>query len=226
MPKVETREYRIMPAMAAVKRAEGDPGTAAAEEAAEKSYKVRGYATTFNDPYVLYEGSNGEQIFEVIDGHAFDDADMSDVIMQYDHSGMVYARTRNGSLNIGTDEHGLWIEADLSLTEESRKLYDAIDKGLIDRMSFCFTIAADDWDSRTNTSTVLKIAKLYDVSAVSIPANPGTDISAERKKRMDGAIQEARAERLAEEARKRKIKILRTRARAVRAMGAAGKENK
>ncbi len=208
MPKVETREYRMMPVMQ-IRAEEGEES---------RGYKVRGYATTFGEPYVLYEDWDGNPIYEVIDAHAFDEADMSDVIMQFDHAGMVYARTRNGSLIIGTDEHGLWIEADLSLTEESRKLYDAIDKGLIDRMSFCFTVEEDSWNRETNTSTVLKIAKLYDVSAVSIPANPGTDISAERKKRMDGAIQEAQAERLAKEARKRKIRILRARARAIKAM--------
>ena len=209
MPKVNSREYRIMPVM-----------QARTEEGEAKSFKVRGYASTFDEPYELYQDWDGNPIYEVIDRHAFDEADMTDVIFQYDHAGMVYARTRNGSLEIGTDDHGLWIEADLGLTEESRKIYDAIVKGLIDRMSFCFTIAEDGetWDKKTNTSTVTKISKLYDVSAVSIPANPGTDISAERKQRMDGAIQEARAERLADEMRQRKIKILRAKAKAAMAM--------
>lgn len=209
MPKVNSREYRIMPVM-----------QARTEEGEAKSFKVRGYASTFDEPYELYQDWDGNPVYEVIDRHAFDQADMADVIFQYDHAGMVYARTRNGSLEIGTDDHGLWIEADLGLTEESRKIYDAIVKGLIDRMSFCFTIAEDGetWDKKTNTSTVTKISKLYDVSAVSIPANPGTDISAERKQRMDGAIQEARAERLADEMRQRKIKILRAKAKAAMAM--------
>ena len=209
MPKVNSREYRIMPVM-----------QARTEEGEAQSFKVRGYASTFDEPYELYQDWDGNPVYEVIDRHAFDEADMTDVIFQYDHAGMVYARTRNGSLEIGTDDHGLWIEADLGLTEESRKIYDAIVKGLIDRMSFCFTIAEDGetWDKKTNTSTVTKISKLYDVSAVSIPANPGTDISAERKQRMDGAIQEARAERLADEMRQRKIKILRAKAKAAMAM--------
>ncbi|MBQ8074287.1 MAG: HK97 family phage prohead protease, partial [Clostridia bacterium] len=138
-------------------------------------------------------------------------------IMQFDHTGMVYARTRNGSLTVSTDDHGLWVEADLGLTEDSRKLYDAISKGLIDRMSFCFTVREDVWDKETRTSIIMQIDKLYDVSAVSIPANPGTDIAAERKKRMDGAIQEERAERLAQEALKRRIQRLKVRAKAIRA---------
>lgn len=212
MPKVSEREYRAMPVLQIRAMEEG------AEES--QSFRVRGYAATFDEPYKLYEDWDGNPIFEQIDAHAFDEADMSDVIMQFDHAGMVYARTRNGSLTVGTDDHGLWIEADLGLTEESRKLYDAIAKGLIDRMSFCFTVAegGDDWDKETRTSTIMQVEKLYDVSAVSIPANPGTDIAAERKKRMDGAIQEARAERLSKEARTRRIQKLKVRAKAAAAM--------
>ena len=210
MPKVSTREYRTMPVLTrAMEPAEG---------AAEPSYKVRGYATTFGEKYVLFEDLDGDPVYEVIDAGAFAEADMDDVIMQFDHAGMVFARTRNGSLQVGTDEHGLWIEADLGLTEESRKLYDAIDKGLIDRMSFCFTIEEERFDKATKTSTIYRIGKLYDVSAVSIPANPGTEIAPERMKRMDGEIQEARAERLAEDIRRRKIKILRAKSKAVKAM--------
>lgn len=206
MPKSEKREYRSMPLMI---RAE------AAESGAEHGYKVRGYASTFNEPYDLMEGWDGEMIREVIDPHAFDDADMTDVIMQYDHAGMVFARTRNGSLRLSIDEHGLLAEADLSLTQDSRNLYEAISAGLVDRMSFCFTIAEDgeDYDKKTHISTIRKIEKVYDVSAVSIPANPGTEISAERKRRMDGAIQEERAERLAADAMQKRIRILRMRIR-------------
>lgn len=206
MPKSEKREYRSMPLMI---RAD------AAEDGAERGYKVRGYASTFNEPYDLMEGWDGEMIREVIDPHAFDDADMTDVIMQYDHAGMVFARTRNGSLRLSIDEHGLLAEADLSLTQDSRNLYEAISAGLVDRMSFCFTIAEDgeDYDKKTHISTIRKIEKVYDVSAVSIPANPGTEISAERKRRMDGAIQEERAERLAADAMQKRIRILRMRIR-------------
>ena len=206
MPKSEKREYRSMPLMIRADAAEGG---------AEHSYKVRGYASTFNEPYDLMEGWDGEMIREVIDPHAFDDADMTDVIMQYDHAGMVFARTRNGSLRLSIDEHGLLAEADLSLTQDSRNLYEAISAGLVDRMSFCFTIAEDgeDYDKKTHISTIRKIEKVYDVSAVSIPANPGTEISAERKRRMDGAIQEERAERLAADAMQKRIRILRMRIR-------------
>ena len=205
MPKNDRREYRTMPVMA-VARAEGEE---------KPSYKVRGYASTFNEPYVLFEDWDGNEYKEIIDPHAFDGADMEDVIMQYDHMGMVFARTRNGSLTLSIDDHGLLAEADLSLTEDSRRMWEAIETGLVDRMSFCFVIAEDgeELDKATHTSRITKITKVYDVSAVSIPANPGTEISAARKRFLDGVIQEERTERSAAEARAKKIKILHMRAK-------------
>ena len=213
MPKNERREYRSMPVMA-VQRAEGEEGP---------SYKVRGYASTFEEPYVLYEDWDDGPVYEVIDPHAFDEADMEDVIMQYDHMGMVFARTRNGSLAISIDEHGLLVEADLSLTQDSRRMWEAISTGLVDRMSFCFVIAegGEKFDRATKTSRVTKIVKVYDVSAVSIPANPGTEISAARKRFLDGVIQEERTERSAAEARAKRIQILRLKAKAARAQRSA-----
>ena len=213
MPKCDGREYRNMPVMA-VQRAEED---GAAEGA--KGFRVRGYASTFEEPYQLMEDWDGNAIYEVVDPHAFDSADMSDVIMQFDHSGMVFARTRNGSLTIGTDDHGLWIEADLSLTTDSRKLYESIETGLVDRMSFCFTIEEESYNKENRTWRVMKIGKVYDVSAVSIPANPGTDISAARKRILDGVIEEERTERSAAEARQKKIRMLMVRAKLAGAMG-------
>lgn len=207
MPKRNEREYRSMPVMQI---------RAAEAEGEAKSYKVRGYACTFNEPYVLYQDMDGA-IYEQVDPRAFDGCDMSDVIFQYDHQGMVYARNSNESLTISVDDHGLLIEADLGLTEESRKIWEAINVGLITRMSFCFTITDDHWDEKSKTDTITRIGKLYDVSAVSIPANPGTEISTARKAFLDGVIQEKRAERLAAEERARKIKILQLKAKAARA---------
>lgn len=167
-------------------------------EGAETDYKVRGYASTF-EPYVLWD--DGEtKIFEQIDANAFDDADMTDVIFLYNHTGMVYARQKNGTLSLSTDTHGLFTEADLSSTSSSRELYEAIRSGLIDQMSFAFTVADDDYDKKTHTRTIHRIAKVYDVSAVSIPANPGTDIAAvSARDYANGVIDAERAERLAKE---------------------------
>ena len=168
----------------------------------EKRYRVRGYATTYNEPYTLYSDDDIE-IREQVAPEAFADADMSDVIMQYNHEGRVFARTRNNTLSLTSDEHGLLIEADLGGTEIGRQLFDEIDGGYTDRMSFGFTVDADEVSEEREKGkrtiylrTITRIGKLYDVSAVSIPANDGTEISA--RSLVDGLIEKEKAERLIE----------------------------
>lgn len=183
-----------------------------------ENYVVRGYATTFNEPYTLYED---EEIIirEQVSPDAFKTTDMNDVIFQYDHVGRVYARTSNNTLNLEIDSHGLLIEADLGGTEEGRKLHEEIKGGYTNKMSFGFTVTDDEYNEFTeeNTSkrvylrTITAVGKLYDVSAVSIPANDGTEISA--RNLCDGVIAKIEAERLkkAEEERAAKRKELETR---------------
>ena len=174
---------------------------------------VEGYATTFGQPYVLYDF--GDYIVrEQIDPHAFDECDMSDVIMQYDHRGRVFARTRNKTLSMSTDKHGLKIRAALGGTELGRQLYEEIRGGYTDRMSFGFTVAEDKRevteDHTRNVTTVLrtitKVKKLYDVSAVSIPANDTTEISA--RSVADGVIEALKEqERLKADKRQEREKL-------------------
>ena len=174
---------------------------------------VEGYATTFNQPYQLY-ASDDMIINEQVDARAFSDALVSDVIFQMNHEGRVYARTRNNTLEITPDEKGLFIRADLSGTEEGRKLYEEIKGGYLDRMSFGFTVAEDRTEKtadnpRTYLRTISKVARLFDVSVVSIPANDFTEISA--RSYVDGILDKERADALAAEQRerqKRKIRIL------------------
>lgn len=176
----------------------------------ENDLIVEGYATTFNLPYELY--NFGDYIVqEQIDRHAFDNCDMSDVIFQYDHSGRVMARTRNKTLELSTDDHGLKIRAHLGGTELGRQLYEEIKGGYTDRMSFRFIVGKNkreviEEDHERNVTTVLRtiesISKLYDVSAVSIPANEATDISA--RSAADGVIDGLREqERLQDEKRQK-----------------------
>jgi hypothetical protein len=164
----------------------------------ENDYKVRGYASTF-EPYVLYS-YDGVDYSERIDPHAFDKADMSDVIFLYNHEGMVYARQKNGTLTVDVDGHGLLIEADLSSTSQSKEVYEAIRSGLVDQMSFAFTVEDDEYDKTTHTRIIHRIGKVYDVSAVSIPANPGTDIATvSARNYFNGVIETEQAERLERE---------------------------
>ena len=165
----------------------------------EERMVVTGYASTFDEPYELFRGDDYE-VWEVVDRHAFDETDMTDVIMQYDHQGRVFARKKNNTLMIDPDDKGLFIRADLGGTDIGRQLYQEIRGGYTDKMSFGFTVAEDDREMNEDkngymkvTRTIKKIGKLYDVSAVSLPANPGTSISARFR---DGAIAEIEAERL------------------------------
>ena len=160
---------------------------------------VEGYATTFNEKYLLWE-EDGYEVWEQVDARAFDETDMSDVIMQYNHEGRVFARLSNGTLELDADEHGLKVRADLGGTEIGRQLYEEIKGGYTNKMSFGFTVKTDDVENKKEdaktviTRTITEIAKLYDVSAVSIPANDGTTISA--RSFSDGVIAEAEAERM------------------------------
>lgn len=170
---------------------------------------VEGYATTFDQEYPLWD--IGEYaVFESIDRHAFDDTDMSDTIMQYDHEGRVFARIKNGTLKLTADEHGLKIRADLGGTELGRQLYEEIKGGYTDKMSFGFTVSKDERTEEhlENNRTVIHrkitgIKKLYDVSAVSLPANDATEISA--RSCGEGFIEAARMEHEAIMERQRKI---------------------
>ena len=162
---------------------------------------VRGYASTFNEPYELY--NDGQYILrEQVDPNAFNEADMDDVIMQYNHEGKVYARTSNGTLDVSIDDKGLAIRADLGGTEAGRELYEEIKGGYTTKMSFGFTVDEEKREQTENREdgtitvlrTITKIRKVYDVSAVSIPANDGTSISV--RQLTDGVIGELEAERL------------------------------
>ena len=175
------------------------------------SMVVEGYATTFDQPYELYRDSE-LVINEQVDKRAFDEANVGDVIFQMNHEGRVYARTRNNTLEITPDEKGLFIKADLSGTEEGRKLYEEIKGGYLDRMSFGFTVAEDRTEKtaenpRTYLRTITKIGRLFDVSAVSIPANDFTEISA--RSFVDGILDKEKAEALEAEQRRRQIQKIR-----------------
>ena len=175
------------------------PVSTGAEKRFDSDFYVEGYASTFNDPYMLYK-FDGVEYWEVIDPDAFRDCDMSDVIYLYDHEGRVFARQSNGTLIVEPQLHGLFVAADLGSTSSSRSMYEDIAAGLVTRMSWAFM---PDWDSvedvydeesKRLTSTIHRVTKVYDVSAVSLPADPNTEISA--RSHFDGAIERIEAERL------------------------------
>ena len=183
------------------------------EEAPEERKVVKGYASTFNEPYTLYENDDW-RFKEVVDSRAFDNTDMSDVIMQYDHEGRVFARMSNNTLTVVPDGRGLLIEADLGGTELGRQLFEEIRGGYTNKMSFGFTVDGEDIldtkdvDGKALTvRTITSVRKLYDVSAVSLPANDATSISV--RSLTDGEIERIQAERLeAEKLELRRKKLM------------------
>ena len=202
MPQTNDREYRNM--VLEVRKIEDDT---------DNDMIVTGYASTFNEPYTLYEMDDW-RLDEIVDARAFDNTDMSDVIMQYDHEGRVFARISNDTLKVAPDERGLLIEANLGGTELGRQLYEEIRGGYTNKMSFGFIVDGDEIvDSKdengkdVTTRTITSVRKLYDVSAVSLPANDATSISV--RSLTNGEIERIRAERLEAEKlelRRRKIK--------------------
>lgn len=205
----EGRQYRNIDVSTFERRAEGDT---------EKT--VSGYATTFNQPYELYRNAWNGYVYiirEQVDKDAFADTDLADVIMQYDHEGRVFARTSNNTLELDPDEHGLHIRANLGGTELGRQLFEEIEGGYTTKMSFGFRVGKDkreeteERDEETGITTVtvlrtiLSISKLYDVSAVSLPANDATSISA--RKLCEGEIEQFREEILKREDQRKRIRI-------------------
>lgn len=156
---------------------------------------VRGYASTF-DPYTLYQGDD-YTLREQIMPTAFDGADMSDIVFLRDHTGQVYARTKNGLLVVRADGHGLLTEVDLTKTEAARAMMEDIRIGNYSQMSFSFTVAEDRFEEKDGVITryIEKMKKVYDVSAVAFPANPGTNIGLSYRSLFDGAIEEILTER-------------------------------
>ena len=175
------------------------------------SHWVEGYASTF-EPYVLFrDEETGIDYSEQIRPTAFDGADLSDVVFRVDHEGAVYARTSARTLEVNTDEHGLAIRADLSKTQRARELYEDIKAGNYPKMSFAFVVAEDHFDRATHTRIIDRIAKVFDASPVSFPANPTTELSVSTRDYFNGVIEVEKAERLEREKReiqKKKLKLL------------------
>ena len=126
---------------------------------------------------------------------------MSDVIFVKDHEGTVFARTKNGTLQLSVDDHGLKVRADMSKTSSARAAFEEIESGMYDQMSFAFTVNDDEYDKKNHKRTIRGLKKLYDTSFVGFPANPGTDIGVATRSYFDGVIEAERAERLEREAK-------------------------
>ena len=141
---------------------------------------IEGYAIVFNQETLIGDREHG--FTEVIDKRSLDGADLEDVPLKYNHTDnrLILARTRNGSLTFQIDDHGLKIRAELIDTQSNRDVYQSIVAGLLDKMSFAFTVKSQSWDrsGEVPKRTITQIDRLYDVSVVDLPAYEGTSIDA------------------------------------------------
>lgn len=176
-------------------------------EDGENQDYVHGVPVVFNTPTCLWE-YEGVKFYEQIDRHAFDNCDMSDVIFNYNHGGRVAARIRNNTLKLSLNDVCMEMDAYLGGTEYGRNLLEDIRGGYIDKMSFAFVVDVDgdEYDAATHTRTIKRIKKLYDVSAVDIPAYDTTSISA----RSFFEVEYEKEKRALEQARLREICIAKT----------------
>lgn len=194
MPIKEGRTYRSMPMMEFTEAKD--------ERLLDSEYYVEGYATTFNQPYLLYRDSEGHDWYEQVDEGAFAGADMSDVIFLHNHEGKCLARNKMRkdkapTLIMESRPEGLFVAADLGMIEEGREEWRAITGGLIYQMSFAFTVAEDEvqpYKGDALLRRITKVKKVYDVSSVDMPANPYTSIDSEARSAFEGFIEKRKQE--------------------------------
>ena len=197
MITTDTREYRAF--------------SIEAREESEAAGRIHGRAVIFNSPAVMFtDPATGIEYKEQVDAAAFEGAEMSDVILNVNHEGQALARTRNHTLALEIGEEGMDIEADMTKSQASRDALEAVQNGLLDKMSFAFTVREDSYDSETHTRTIRKIDRLFDVSLVNFPAYEQTSVSARdyygakaeaERRASEEAAQAAEAARIAQEKR-------------------------
>lgn len=150
----------------------------ASEPTEDTKMVVEGYAIVFDEPTDL-------GYIEVIERGALDNCDMRDVCLKYNHEDdfLIMARTRNKSLQLEVDEHGLKVRAELIDTSSNRDIYKSIQAGLLDKMSFAFIVSDASWDTvdGKDVRRIKGIEKLFDVSVVDVPAYDQTEIYARSK---------------------------------------------
>jgi HK97 family phage prohead protease len=171
----------------------------------DEEMRLVGVPVVFEQETVLYE-IDGVQYKEIIDRNAFSNAKIDDTVLNIDHEGKPAAKTKNGTLKLDLRSDGLHIEADLSKNATGRELYEDVKNGFYDKMSFAFSVEADEYNRETHTRRITKIKRLYDVSCVTEPAYSQTSVSArsffdaevekERKALEDAELYEQRRKRL------------------------------
>lgn len=190
----ENLEYRVMKVNATEER--DDQGNIS------ERMVIEGYAVLFDTPQTYQYGDT--TYTEQISRGALDNTDMKRTVLRYNHdeSVMALARVKNGSLVLTVDEVGLRVWAELLDTQTNRDLYKSIRNGLIDEMSFAFTVApnGDEWkyenDYTKVTRTINAIETLYDVSVVDTGFYEKTQVYARALDKVDALKRELQQRKL------------------------------
>ncbi len=180
-------------------------------EETEGKMTLEGYAIVFNQETLIGDEAYG--FVEEIDRHALENTLMKDVPMKYNHmdSFLIIARTKNKSLTLSVDNNGLKVHAELLDTQSNQDIYKMVRSGLLDKMSFAFTVEEQSWnkEGKIPKRTITKIGRLYDVSVVDTPAYDSTSIYARSLESMDVELKamELEEQKKQVEVMKKKIRI-------------------
>lgn len=172
---------------------------------------LEGYAILFEEETLIGDEEHGFK--EIIDKNALNETLMKDVPMKYNHMDnfLIIARTKNKSLTLSVDDKGLKIHAELLDTSSNQDVYKMVKAGLLDKMSFAFTVAKQSWDrsGKTPIRRILGIERLYDVSVVDLPAYEATSIYARSLELVDAELKtmDLEEQNRKKEIIKKKIKI-------------------
>ena len=174
--------------------------------AGEEANIIEGYAVVFDTVETMYE-YDGIKYNEEVRSGAFNNAEMRDVVLNFNHGGKPVARTKNNTLQLTIDQRGVFIKADLSGTEEGRRLFEEVKGGYLDKMSFAFTINAEEYNKDTRTRSITEVKRLYDVAVVDIPAYESTSVQARSYFKAEAEKELAEARELEQRRRKLKLKL-------------------
>ena len=148
-------------------------------EADDGKKRIEGYFSVFGSDYHIWDGAT-----ESVDRHAFDNALDDDIRCLIDHdSRLVLGRTKAGTLQLRTDDHGLWGSVVINEDDQdAMNLYARVQRGDVDQCSFGFDITDEEIEYRDNGDIhwTIKSVKLYEVSCVTFPAYTETSIAARK----------------------------------------------
>jgi len=160
--------------------------------------KIEGIASRVDEWYDL--GAFEERIAK----GAFDNVMDNDVRALFNHDpNLVLARTKSKTLDLFTDSKGnLAYRYATPNRSYAKDLEDAVKSGDVDQSSFAFRVSEEDWEWRDDKNklakdrrTITKVERLYDVSPVTYPASPSTNVAARKQDDHNEELKNAKSQR-------------------------------